>query len=156
MSLSLNHISIRTLDVAACERFYGGLLGLQVGPRPAFPFPGLWLYAGDTAVWANACVHIIGIDANDPEGLKRYLGDKSVAEMKGTGTIDHLAFFATDLPATLARLKAGNIACRERTVPGIGLHQVFVDDPNGVVVELNFPAVEQAARLAAEGAATAR
>jgi catechol 2,3-dioxygenase-like lactoylglutathione lyase family enzyme len=152
MSLTLNHISIRTLDVAACERFYAGLLGLQVGPRPAFPFPGLWLYAGDTSVWANACVHIIGIDANDPEGLKRYLGDKSAAEMKGTGSVDHVAFFATDLPATLARLKAGNIACRERTVPGIGLHQVFVDDPNGVVVELNFPAAEQAARLAAEAA----
>ena len=152
MSLSLNHISIRTLDVAACERFYCGLLGLQLWPRPAFPFPGLWLYAGDPAVWANACVHIIGIDAQDPEGLKRYLGDKSPADMKGTGTVDHVAFFATDLPATLARLKADNVACRERTVPGIGLHQVFVDDPNGVVVELNFPAAEQAARLAAQAA----
>jgi catechol 2,3-dioxygenase-like lactoylglutathione lyase family enzyme len=155
MALSLNHISIRTLDLAACERFYCGLLGLQVGPRPAFPFPGLWLYAADPSVWANACVHIIGIDPNDPEGLKRYLGDKSVADMQGTGTVDHVAFFATDLPATLARLQAGNIACRERTVPGIGLHQVFVDDPNGVVVELNFPAAEQVARLAAETAGAA-
>jgi hypothetical protein len=27
----------------------------------------------------------------------------------------------------------------------LGLHQVFVDDPNGVVVELNFPASERAA-----------
>ena len=156
MALSLNHISIRTLDLAACERFYCGLLGLQTGPRPAFPFPGLWLYASDSAVWANACVHIIGIDANDPESLKRYLGDKAPADMQGTGTVDHVAFFATDLPAVLGRLKVANVACRERTVPGIGLHQVFVDDPNGVVVELNFPAAEQAVRLAAEAAAAVR
>jgi hypothetical protein len=38
-------------------------------------------------------------------------------------------------------------------VPLLGLHQVFVDDPNGIVVELNFPAAEKAALDAA--AATA-
>ena len=79
MAMSLNHFSIRSLDLDACERFYCGLLGLTKGPRPPFPFPGLWLYAGDTAVWANAAVHIIGIDRNDPEGLKAYLGDRDEA-----------------------------------------------------------------------------
>jgi catechol 2,3-dioxygenase-like lactoylglutathione lyase family enzyme len=149
MGLSLNHFSIRTLDLAACERFYCGLLGLQVGPRPEFPFPGLWLYAADPAVWANACVHIIGIDANDPSGLQQYLGDKALSSLQGSGAVDHVAFFATGLAQTLARLQAQGVALRERTVPGLGLHQVFVDDPNGIVVELNFPAAEQAARLAA-------
>ena len=149
MALSLNHYSIRTTDLAACEQFYCGLLGLTVGPRPPFPFPGLWLYQGDTAVWANAAVHIIGIDLNDREGLKQYLGDRDVASLQGTGSIDHVAFFATGLSETLARLHAQGIAARERTVPLLGLHQVFVDDPNGVVVELNFPAAEQAARAAA-------
>ena len=48
MALSLNHFSIRTYDLEACRRFYADLLGLVVGPRPDFPFPGLWLYAGDT------------------------------------------------------------------------------------------------------------
>lgn len=145
MAISLNHFSIRTPDLDACERFYAGLLGLRVGPRPPFPFPGLWLYAGDTADYANAAVHIIGIDRNDPEGLKRYLGDRDEAGLKGTGVVDHVAFFATGLAETLARLQAHGVACRERTVPALGLHQVFVDDPNGVVVELNFPAAEAAA-----------
>ena len=149
MTMSLNHYSIRTTDLPACERFYGGLLGLQVGPRPDFPFPGLWLYAGDPAAWANACVHIIGIDANDPDGLKQYLGDKDAASLQGSGALDHVAFFATGLVDTLARLQAAGVPLRERSVPGLGLHQVFVDDPNGIVVELNFPAAEQAARLAA-------
>jgi hypothetical protein len=37
------------------------------------------------------------------------------------------------------------VAARERTVPNIGLHQLFLDDPNGVVIELNYPAAEQSA-----------
>jgi catechol 2,3-dioxygenase-like lactoylglutathione lyase family enzyme len=148
MKLSLNHFSIRTLDLSACERFYVDALGLQVGPRPPFPFPGLWLYAGDTADFANAVVHIIGLDPADPEGLKNYLGDRPASSLQGTGAVDHVAFFATGLAATLERLKTHHIAFRERTVPVLALHQLFVDDPNGVVVELNFPAAEQAALAA--------
>ena len=144
MAISLNHVSIRSADLAACERFYAGLLGLQVGPRPPFPFPGLWLYAGDTAQAANAVVHIIGVDRSRPEGLAGYLGDRDDKLLQGTGVVDHVAFFATGLAALRARLAAAGLALRERTVPLLGLHQVFVDDPNGVVVELNFPADEQA------------
>ncbi len=145
MSITLNHFSIRSLDLPACERFYCDLLGLKLGPRPPFPFPGLWLYQGDTTVWANAAVHIIGVDQNDPDGLKRYLGERDEASLKGTGTVDHLAFFATGLATTLARLREHGLPLRERTVPVLGLHQVFLDDPNGVVIELNFPAAEYAA-----------
>ena len=149
MTLTLNHYSIRTVDLHACERFYCDLLGLKVGPRPPFPFPGLWLYAGDTAVWANAAVHIIGIDRNDPAGLKAYLGDRDEAALHGSGCVDHVAFFATGLRETLAKLRDRGLDGRERAVPLLNLHQVFVDDPNGVVVELNFPAAEKAALDAA-------
>lgn len=145
MGISLNHFSIRTVDLDACERFYCGLLGLKKGPRPPFPFPGLWLYAGETDRYDNAAVHIIGINRNDPEGLKKYLGDRDESSLAGSGAVDHVAFFATGLKETLARLKAHGIEGRERTVPLLGLHQVFIDDPNGIVVELNFPAAEKAA-----------
>jgi len=151
MALSLNHYSIRTADLEACERFYCGLLGLAVGPRPPFPFPGLWLYTGDTAVWANAAVHIVGIDPKDPEGLKQYLGDRDPSSLKGTGVVDHVAFFATGLAGMLDKLRERGVPLRERTVPLLNLHQVFVDDPNGVVVELNYPVAEKAALDAAAG-----
>ena len=42
-------------------------------------------------------------------------------------------------------LKELNIPYRERTVPVLKLHQIFLDDPNGVVIELNYPAEEKAA-----------
>ena len=145
MTLTLNHFSIRTTDLAATRRFYEAVLGLTVGPRPDFPFPGLWMYRGDHADVANAVVHIIGMDPNDPEGLKKYLGDRDIASLRGSGAIDHVAFFADGLARMLAHLASLGIAARQRTVPSIGLHQVFLDDPNGVVVELNFPAAEQTA-----------
>ena len=142
MSLTLNHYSIRTRDLDACRRFYVQALGLAVGPRPDFPFPGLWLYAGDPSTWANAVVHVIGIDPADPGGLAGYLGERGPGAHSGSGAIDHVAFFATGLAERRAVLKRLGLATRERTVPGLGLHQVFVDDPDGIVVELNFPAAE--------------
>jgi hypothetical protein len=88
-------------------------------------------------------VHIIGIDKNNPNGLKQYLGDRDPASLHGTGAIDHIAFFATGLQTMLAHLTKLNVPCRERTTPSIGLHQLFLDDPSGLVVELNYPAAEK-------------
>ena len=145
MTLSLNHFSIRTTDLAATRQFYEQVLGLTVGPRPEFPFPGLWMYRGDHADMANAAVHIIGMDPNDAEGLKNYLGDRDLSSLKGTGAVDHVAFYADGLAAMLAHLARIGFPVRQRTVPSVGLHQLFLDDPNGVVVELNYAASEQAA-----------
>jgi catechol 2,3-dioxygenase-like lactoylglutathione lyase family enzyme len=145
MTLSLNHLAIRTLDMDATRAFYEGVLGLTVGPRPPFPFPGLWLYRGDHGDIANAVVHVIGMDPNDPVGLKNYLGDRDPSSLRGTGAVDHVAFFATGLAGMLRHLGDKGVPVRQRTVPNIGLHQVFLDDPNGVVIELNYPAAEQSA-----------
>ena len=142
MALTLSHYSIRTTDLDATRHFYESVLGLTVGPRPDFPFPGLWLYRGDHADMTNAAVHVIGIDRNDPEGLKKYLGDRDLQSLTGSGAVDHVAFFAEGLPKMLAHLRSLGITPRQRTVPSLGLHQVFLDDPNGVVVELNYPASE--------------
>ena len=49
------------------------------------------MYAGDTPV-----VHLVGIDPDNPEGLYDYLGEQEVAFLDGSGSIDHLAFSATD------------------------------------------------------------
>ncbi len=145
MALTLNHYSIRTTDLDASRRFYADVLGLSVGPRPDFPFPGLWMYRGDHADMANAVVHIIGIDRSDPQGLKQYLGDRAEASLAGSGAVDHIAFYADGLAAMLAHLQAQGVPFRERSVPSVGLHQVFLDDPCGVMIELNYPAAEKAA-----------
>lgn len=148
MALTLNHFSIRSSDLAACERFYVGVLGLSVGPRPDFPFPGLWIYRGDHADPANAVVHIIGQDKTAPAGLDNYLGERDEATLHGSGAVDHIAFFADGMAAMQAHLEAHKIAYRHRVVPAIGLQQIFLTDPCGVVIELNYPADEAKAEAA--------
>jgi len=138
----LDHFSIRTLDVDASRRFYTDIMGFQVGFRPPFKFPGLWLYNGPQYPETTGVVHIIGIDLNDPQGLKDYLGDRDLDTLSGTGTVDHMAFAATGLHEMCARLKKHGVAFRERTVPSLNLHQVFFEDPSGVTIELNYPGNE--------------
>ncbi|GAC1666890.1 MAG: hypothetical protein NVS9B2_07640 [Steroidobacteraceae bacterium] len=141
MSISkLAHYSIRTTDLERSRHFYTQVLGLREGFRPPFPFPGIWLYLGSDES-DYGVVHIIGIDPNDPSALTAYLGDKDVPAT-GTGTVDHIAFLATHLADFLASLRKAGYRWRERTVPSLGLHQVFVEDPSGVTIEMNFPASE--------------
>ena len=141
----LDHYSIRTPEVEASRRFYTEVMGFTVGFRPPFKFPGIWLYNGAQYPETTGVVHIIGIDSNDPQGLKDYLGDREVTSLQGTGTVDHMAFVATGLADMRARLQNHGIAFRERTVPSLGIHQVFFEDPSGVTLELNYPAAETAA-----------
>ncbi len=141
----LDHYSIRTPEVEASRRFYTEVMGFAVGFRPPFKFPGIWLYNGAQYPETTGVVHIIGIDPNDPQGLKDYLGDRDVTSLQGTGTVDHMAFVATGLADMRARLQNHRIAFRERTVPALGIHQVFFEDPSGVTLELNYPAAETAA-----------
>jgi catechol 2,3-dioxygenase-like lactoylglutathione lyase family enzyme len=139
----LAHYSIKTTDLERSRKFYTEILGFRVGFRPPFKFPGIWLYNSlDESDFG--IVHIIGIDPNDPEGLIAYLGDKSAADEVGTGTVDHIAFLATDLQGMHARLKQAGYQWKDRTVPSLGLHQVFIEDPSGVTIELNYPAAEAA------------
>ena len=143
--LSLNHFSIRSLEIEKTVEFFEQVIGLKAGPRPEFPFPGAWLYNGDHSSWSNAVVHLVAIDKNNPNGLKQYLGERDPKTLSGSGAVDHIAFFAEGLEEKLALLNELKVPYRERTVPVIKLHQVFLDDPNGIVIELNYPAAEKAA-----------
>jgi catechol 2,3-dioxygenase-like lactoylglutathione lyase family enzyme len=122
---AMNHFTVLAADVEATCAFYSDLLGLQPGWRPPFDFPGAWLYAGD-----NAVLHVIG----------------GRALPAGPGVIDHMAFTATGLAATVARLEARAIPYELRPLPGRGTRQLFFLDPNGAKVELDFAPDEAIAR----------
>lgn len=139
----LGHYSIRSTDLEASRCFYRDILELTEGYRPPFNFPGIWFYrGGDEGDYG--VVHIIGIDANDPAGLAAYLGDKDPASLRGTGVVDHVAFLAEGLGPMRGKLAAHKLAFSERSVPSLGLHQVFILDPSGVTIELNYPHQEAA------------
>ncbi len=131
------HYSIRTTDLDRSRRFYSDVLQLRVGFRPPFNFPGVWLYPnGEESEFG--VVHLIGVDAGSSEGLRDYLGQQSVEELQGSGAVDHIAFLATDWPGMRRRCESLGIAFHEQPVPSLDLLQVFLMDPSGVTIELNY------------------
>jgi catechol 2,3-dioxygenase-like lactoylglutathione lyase family enzyme len=122
----LAHANIRAPE-AMVERlrcFYIDLIGLRQGPRPGFRSRsrGYWLYAGDTDV-----LHLTIAGAGD-------------APPQPTGFLNHLAFACTDLAATRARLDAAGVTYEADEVAELGQVQLFLADPCGLAVELNFTA----------------
>ena len=145
----IDHYSIRTLDVEASRRFYTEIIGLRVGPRPAFKFPGLWLYNGEPpgdlehANGNYGIVHVMGVDPEDSQGLVDTVGYVDPETLHGgTGSLDHIALSVTGRESMVARCRKATLKYFERSVPTLGLHQMFLKDPNGVMIELNFPASE--------------
>jgi catechol 2,3-dioxygenase-like lactoylglutathione lyase family enzyme len=158
----IDHYSIRTLDVEASRKFYTEIIGLRVGPRPPFNFPGLWLYNGeppadlDHADGNYGIVHVMGVDRENPQALLDYMGGADPDTQQGnTGALDHVALAVTGRAGMLERCRRGNVSYFERAVPVLGLHQVFIKDPNGLTIELNFPASEAPQAQGATATATA-
>jgi len=116
----LQHVNIRCADVDRTKDFYVQILGLRVGERPPFQSAGYWLYLGDHPI-----VHLV----------QRPPGDEPKA---GSGNLDHIAFGGVDLQGTRESLKAAEIPYGEQVVPRDGVVQIFVNDPDGIKVELNF------------------
>jgi len=127
----LDHITLRTRKAEETVAFFTKGVGLTEGWRPGFRFPGHWLYNGETAV-----LHIVTITDDEGE-LRGYLGTRSDAP--GSGSVDHIAFRCTGLQAMQQRLLDLGQPFRERLVPNISEHQLFLQDPNGITVELVFP-----------------
>lgn len=127
---ALQHYTIEPSDLEATKTFYCDVLGLESGDRPPLGFPGYWLYSGGVAT-----VHLLG-ERKPREGIVvRGTGRK----FEDTGRFDHIAFAATDLEGVRKRLQSRNVKFREQIVPRTGAAQIFLHDPDGVGVELNFP-----------------
>lgn len=113
----IDHINIGTNRLAETITFFEAL-GLAVGWRPPFEFPGAWLYSGDRAV-----VHLVEL------GVARSASD--------TAALDHFAFSIDDYDGARRKLDAAGIQHRAVNVPGAPVRQIFLRDPNGVTIELN-------------------
>jgi catechol 2,3-dioxygenase-like lactoylglutathione lyase family enzyme len=127
---ALEHITIRCAQLQQTRDFYVELMGLTEGDRPAFPFRGYWLYLGGIPV-----VHLV--EASDSAGAwGRDIVIPTAAD--GTGSFDHVAFRGDDFQAMRGQLQNAGATFKERVVPGGRLSQLFVLDPEGVLVEINF------------------
>ncbi len=127
----LNHYFVRANDLEKTRAFYCDVLGFDVMPRPTFPFPGYWL-RGDGKIPVPLGPH--GIDHAD----MYYLGTPKNAVTDHAGVVDHIAFVATDPVAFVKKLDARGVEYQPRSLPEFDLYQLFIKDPNGLTIELNF------------------
>jgi catechol 2,3-dioxygenase-like lactoylglutathione lyase family enzyme len=122
----LDHFNIRTRQLDATVRFYQDILGLENGDRPNFSFPGAWMYSEGRPV-----VHLVDISPTDEQ------------QKPDSGVVHHVAFASRDFNGMKARLQSKGMAFDTRQVPGGELWQIFVRDPNGVMIELNYEAAKE-------------
>ena len=141
LNLTLDHINIRTANLAAMLTFYERTLDLKPGPRPHFGGAGgAWLYAeemmtdGLDAVkqdYRAAWVHFIEVGATEPD--------------HGNLQIEHFAFSANGMGEFLARLDGEDCAYDLADMHDVGMVQVNFRDPDGNHIHVDFPLSEKPA-----------
>ncbi|HEY4441288.1 MAG TPA: VOC family protein [Candidatus Elarobacter sp.] len=131
----LDHINVLTSEIDAARDFFVRVLGVTEGYRPPFRSPGHWLYAGDRAI-----IHIS--DAGNHE--QTHVEDLRGESLRGQQTVDHVAFGCEGYAEMTERFRRDGIAYHEADVPATQIHQVFVDGPGGIGLELIFAQAEVA------------
>jgi catechol 2,3-dioxygenase-like lactoylglutathione lyase family enzyme len=129
----IEHYLVLCDEIDATRDWYRDVLGMQEGWHPDFGFPVYWMYLGGVDV-----VHIGRSAKHAGENQKAYLGRLA----QDAGAIDHIAFRAKGLKETMAHLRRHKVEFNERRANGQALYQLFMYDPNGIKVELNFDAAE--------------
>jgi catechol 2,3-dioxygenase-like lactoylglutathione lyase family enzyme len=117
----LDHYNVSTRKLGDTIRFYEEVLGLTNGPRPPFNFPGAWLYSAGHPV-----LHLNDISSTDRQ------------QPADSGVIDHVAFGSRGFEAIKQHLTGKGVSFRVNQVPNSRRWQIFLTDPNNIMIELNF------------------
>ncbi|KMO28128.1 glyoxalase [Methylobacterium variabile] len=115
----LHHVTLRTHDLEGTRAFFEAVLGLEAGYRPAFAFPGYWLYGNGEPV-----VHLIP-GAKLPPDVNRE-------------SIDHVGFLLSEHDGMRARLEALGMAYSSMELPELGERRLFLRTHTGILLELVF------------------
>jgi catechol 2,3-dioxygenase-like lactoylglutathione lyase family enzyme len=121
----LDHVNIRTANLAAMSRFYEDILGMPKGPRPNFRFGG-----------DRAAVHLVEVPKAPAEEATR---------------LEHFAFRSFGFAPFLDKLRKGGISYDIAVVPGLNIRQVNIYDPDGNHIEVQFGPDEEADMAAFDG-----
>jgi lactoylglutathione lyase len=115
------HVSVHAYDLDESVRFYIDFFGMEEIPAPDFPFPVRWLRVGDLQLHLFQSEepapsgHHFGLDVEDFEALYK--------KAKESGIVEDSGYFSNvyELPD--------------------GAVQLYVRDPAGNMVEVNWPDV---------------
>ena len=128
----IDHATLVVKDLERSRRFYRDIMGMREIARPAFSFAGLWFQAGTTQIHL-----ILEYEGSGPAG-------NLLPAAKRTSRTQHVAFLVEDATAAFAHLQAMAVPLIAPPKPRPdGYMQVFVTDPDGHVIELCSPGLEE-------------
>lgn len=129
--LGLEHINIRTSDLTRTVGFFREVLSMHVGPSPgsASIEKGAWVFDANGV----AIVHLASAEVTYPSD-----GQLPFTNSPGSGALHHVALKCSGFDETLERIKALGIRFYVNDMPGRKLRQIFVNEPNEILLELNF------------------
>jgi lactoylglutathione lyase len=115
------HISVHAHDLDESVRFYTELFGMEEIPAPGFPFPVRWLRVGDLQL------HLFQSDDPAPQG-------------------HHFGIEVDDFEATYEKVQEMGVQEESGYFSNVfelpdGAVQLYVRDPAGNMVEVNWPDV---------------
>jgi catechol 2,3-dioxygenase-like lactoylglutathione lyase family enzyme len=118
-SVLLDHVTLRTNDLEGTRAFLESVLDLRPGYRPAFSFPGYWLYADGEPV-----AHLIP-------------GHGGAVDRTGE-IIDHVGFRLADHDGMRRKLDGLGIPYSRMELPELGERRLFIRTPAKILLELVF------------------
>ncbi len=129
----LDHINIETVRLRETADFYAHAFDLvERDPPPNLDREKVrWMFdASERAIFhLSTAGSLIGADTGGPR-------DES-----GSGAVHHVALDCKGFDAMVERLTQLGLEHRCNDLSQVGLKQIFVQDPNGVLIECNFRAV---------------
>ncbi|MFT3968629.1 MAG: VOC family protein [Sphingobium sp.] len=120
---ALDHVNLRVRDLEATAAFFTDVLGMRRSAERA-----TWIL--DAA--GHPVIHLGSADTPYPSDAWRPF----VARQDG-GAVHHVALSCTGYADVVARLEAHGLPYDMNEISGV-LRQVFVAEPGGVLLELNF------------------
>ena len=128
--MGLDHVNIRTAFPGRTLAFFRDVLKMRVAPFPGAEdtASGGWIY--DTG--ERPVVHVGGLDPYPTDA------DRPFQPAQGSGAVHHVALSCAGFEGTRDRLKSLEVEFTEADYPRFNLRQLFVTEPNGILLELNF------------------
>ena len=129
-----DHYTVRAADFSAAQSCYSQIMGMRTELHTELGFSIALMFLGQQAV-----VHIL----ETGPALDKFLARDGRAFLqqpeRGTGNMEHVAFNGTEINKFRATLEAAGIDFTERTLNDYDVKQIFLNDPDGIEIEVNFP-----------------
>ncbi len=126
-----DHLNIRTMNVEGTLRFFRDLLGMRISPLPGRSDLAMGGWVLDPT--GQALIHVNHGDYGYPTDA-----DFAPVTGAGSGPVHHLALKCAGFDQLRQRLVDAQVKFTQNLLPEYKLRQLFLQEPNGIFVELNF------------------